>query len=177
MVAIGRAGAQSWTTFPSTGFIRCTNDRHDNAADLFQKIQRCLSAERSRISQLKVENDRLRRERDDSRVEINAVSEQNMKLEKDLIREKENLRAKDLKIALLESQRKDLKVRCEQDNARFEEQLKEMVADRDAAVEKYKKSFREELKKEIGSHCRSITHILGKSMTKTSFCFFTPFSS
>ena len=56
---------------------------------------------------------------------------------------------------------KGTKEQLEKDKLLLEERIKESVKERDSAVEKFKNTVRDELKREMESHVRSVSKIVG----------------
>lgn len=135
--------------------------RTSDVLHALKSIQRCLKTERSRAQNLKCEVDRLRQdnhrirqEKDEYQREMHFVSERNMILEKE---HKDIIKTKDLKISFLEAKNKDLRSQCENEKERLNTELEREC---EAAVEKYKKSCREELKQVMTSYTDRLTKVL-----------------
>ena len=135
--------------------------RTSDVLHALKSIQRCLTTERSRAQTLKCEvdglrhdNHRLRQEKHDCQRELHILSEQNMKLDKD---HKDIIKAKDLKISFLETKNEELKSQCEKEKERLDTELEREC---EAAVDKYKKSCREELKQVMANYTDRLTQVL-----------------
>ena len=126
--------------------------------------QRCLANERARLADLKIENDRLRSERDAARVKNQNFQRDVQTLNDEKIQFDHDQRAQYLKMTLMEralDKHKGTIEQLEKDKLLLEDRIKESVKERDSTVEKFKSTARDELKREMESHVRSVSKIVG----------------